>query len=360
MRTLNRYIGREVLISVVMIFTALLMLFAFFDLIQELGDVGNRNYSIGRALLYVGLHLPGRLYELFPVAALIGTLFALSQFVANSEYTVMRVSGASLTQITWAILRVGVLLVAATFFVGEFVAPKSERIAQRVRLMAKDGQERIVAQQFRSGFWFKQDQTFVNVRNLMPDATLIGIRIFEFDRTHHLASIRVADSATFLGQNLWQLKNVTLTEFSAESVTVKTSPQMNWESILKPSILNVYQVVPEKLELDTLFEHIELLSSNQQKTSRFEIAFWTKVFYPFAVLVMMLMALPFAYFQRRSGGVGFRIFVGIMLGLAFFLSNRLFSFLGVLNDWPPVFSAVFPIASFLTVAAGLLWYFERR
>ena len=131
-----------------------------------------------------------------------------------------------------------------------------------------------------------------------------------------------------------------------------------WETILRPSLLTVYQVAPERLELDTLYENIRVLGT--QKTSRFEIAFWNKVFYPASVVVMMVLAMPFAYFQRRSGGIGFRIFVGTMLGLTFFLISRLFANLGVLNDWPPLFSAVFPLVIFVSVAVGLLWRLERR
>ena len=118
---------------------------------------------------------------------------------------------------------------------------------------------------------------------------------------------------------------------------------------MRPSLLTVYQVAPEKLELNTLWENMRLLGSNTQKTTRFEIAFWNKVFYPAAVLVMMIVALPFSYFQRRQGGVGFRIFAGTMLGLTFFLIGRLFSNLGVLNDWPALFSAAFPLAVFITL-----------
>jgi len=98
MKTLTRYIGREVLTSILLIFSALVALFAFFDLIHELGDVGRGGYTITTALLFVALQLPSRMYELFPVATLIGTLFALAQLVSSSEYTVMRVSGASLLQ----------------------------------------------------------------------------------------------------------------------------------------------------------------------------------------------------------------------------------------------------------------------
>src|SRR5882672_10658618 len=178
MRTLKRYIGKEVLLATLLIFAALLMLFAFFDLIHELGDVGRGEYTLGGALLFVALHLPSRLYQLFPVAALIGTLFAIAQFVANSEYTVMRASGMSLVQLTWSVLRVGIPLAAATFLAGEYVAPPAERIAQTVRTSGNES--RVVAQQFESGFWFKQDLTFVNIRTVMADMTLSWVRMYEF------------------------------------------------------------------------------------------------------------------------------------------------------------------------------------
>ena len=177
MRTLKRYIGRDVLFATLLVFGGLIALFAFFDLIHELGDVGRGDYTIGAALLFVTLHLPSRLYELFPVAALIGTLFAIAQLVANSEYTVMRASGMSLARVAWSVLRVGLPLAAATFLAGEYVAPPAERLAQTVR---NAGDSRVVAQQFSSGFWFKQDLTFVNIRTVLADMTLSGIRMYEF------------------------------------------------------------------------------------------------------------------------------------------------------------------------------------
>ena len=150
------------------------------------------------------------------------------------------------------------------------------------------------------------------------------------------------------------------TEIGGDGTKVSIAPSLIWETVLRPSILNVYQVAPERLELNALYDNIRVLTTNAQKTSRFEIAFWNKVFYPAAVLVMMMLALPFAHFQRRQGGVGFRIFAGTMLGLTFFLLGRLFSNLGLLNDWPPLFSAAFPLVVFVTVAASMLWWIERR
>jgi len=360
MRTLKRYIGREVLLATMLIFAALLMLFAFFDLIHELGDVGRGGYTISAALLYVALHLPGRLYELFPVAALIGTLFAIAQLVANSEYTVMRASGMSLVQLGWAVLRVGIPLAAATFLAGEYVAPPAERLAQTVRAVSVGDTSRVVSQQFQSGFWFKEDLTFVNIRTVLANMTLLGIRIYEFDRDLRLTTIRMAESGRFVGDGKWQLENVKTTEIGSDGAKVSTVPSMMWATVLRPSILNVYQIAPERLDLNALYDNIRVLTTNAQKTSRFEIAFWNKVFYPAAVLVMMVLALPFAHFQRRQGGIGFRIFAGTMLGLTFFLLGRLFSNLGLLNDWPPLFSAAFPLVVFVSVAASMLWWIERR
>ena len=358
MKTLTRYIGIEVLGAILLIFVALVMLFAFFDLIHELSDVGKASYTLTTALLFVAMQLPSRMYELLPIAALIGTLSAMAQLVASSEYTVMRASGASLLQVMWALIRVGVPLAVATFLAGEFVAPPAERIAQQIKGQAMGESGRIVAQQFQSGFWFKQDLTFVNIRSVLANMSLANVRIYEFDRDLRLKTLRVAESGTFTGDGHWQLTGVQTTEITTEGTRASKADTWDWETVLRPSLLTVYQVVPERLELNTLYDNIKVLGN--QKTSRFEIAFWNKLFYPAAVMVMMVLAMPFAYFQRRAGGIGFRIFAGTMLGLAFFLLGRLFSNLGIINDWQPLFSAVFPLAVFLGVAIAMLWWLERR
>ncbi len=360
MRTLTRYIGRDVLLSTLLLFMALLGLFTFFDLIAEMRDVGRGGYTLTTALLFVTLNVPSRIYELFPVAALIGTLLAVAQLVATSEFTVMRASGASTVQIGWAVVRVGIPLALVTFLAGEYVAPPAERLAQNVRAAAMGNATGVVAQQFESGFWFKQDRTFVNIRTVLADMTLVGVRIYEFDRDQRLTSVRSAESGRFVGDGRWNLQKVKVTDLGLDSTVVSSLPEWSWQTVLQPSILTVYQVAPERLSMSTLYDNIRVLGTGAQKTSRFEIAFWSKILYPVAVLVMMMLALPFAQFQRRQGGIGFRIFAGTMLGLAFWLIGRLFNYLGVLNDWSPLFSAAFPLAVFTALALGMQYWVERR
>lgn len=357
MTILRRYLAREIIASTAFVFAALLALFAFFDLIRELGDIGRGNYHLPQILGFVSLSLPGHVYELFPIAALIGTLFALAQLSAHSEFTVMRVSGLSTQGFAGALLQIGMVFVLLTLFFGELITPAAERLAQQLRLKATSS---VVAQEFRSGLWVKDAQSFVNVREILPDTTLLGVKIFEFDQNYQLRTVSYAERGHHEEEGRWQLENVTQTHFTGERTEVAALPQLAWKSVLNPDILSVLLVVPEQMSAWSLYQYVQHLRENRQKTARYEIALWSKLAYPFATLVMMIFALPFAYHQSRSGGIGGKIFVGIMVGLGFHLLNRVFSHLGLLNDWPPFFSAFFPAVAFLATAMGMIMWLERR
>jgi len=357
-RTLRRYVWKMVLGAVGLVMGALLLLFAFFDLIQELGDVGKPGYSVSLSLLKVALAAPGHLYELFPIAALLGTLFALAQLVANSEYTVMRVSGVSTRRMAGALAPLGLALALANFLVGEFVAPLSEAAAQRVLLKSRN--TGVIAQEFRSGLWVKDGESFVNVTQVSTGNVLNGVRIYEFDSAHRLRAIRDARSGTFEGGSHWRLVEVASTEFVETGTRARRDEVLEWQSVLNPGILEVLMVVPERMAFGSLYEYVQHLRDNRQATRRHEIALYSKLIYPLAVVVMMLLALPFAYFRVREGGMGGKMFAGIMLGLGFHLASRLFGHLGLLNAWPPLFAAAFPSLLFLIAAFMLMWVVERR
>ncbi len=358
MKTLGRYVTRRVFASTALVFASLLLLFAFFDLIQELGDVGRGRYALGLALLQTVLSIPGHSYELFPVAALLGTLFALSQFAASSEYTVMRVAGVSAVRMAATLLPLGLAFAATAFLVGEFVAPLSESTAQRLLLKATS--TGVVAQEFRSGLWVKDDTSFVNVAQVSTDAALTGVRIYEFDDAFRLKSISLAAHGTYRGGDRWKLVDVVRTHFEADRTRVTREAEVDWHSVLTPGILNVLMVVPERMSFSDLLTYLDHLRENRQATARHEIALYGKLVNPLAVVVMMLLALPFAYLRARDGGIGAKLFVGIMLGLGFHLLSRLFGHLGLLNAWPPLFAAAFPTLLFFVGAAAVLAWVERR
>lgn len=355
MRTLGRYLAREVALSTLLVLAALLMLWVFYDLLAELGSLKALNTA--QFLVLVAATIPSHLYELLPIAALIGTLFALAQLASNSEYGVMRTSGVSIAQVAAVLLGVSLVIATAVFVVGEYVVPRAEQLVLRVR--AFSGSRPMVARAFESGFWFKDGNTFINIGSVLPDGNLRTVRVYEYADGTNLARTIIAEGGSFQGGQQWNLERVTETSFG-KSVTVQQLPERVWNTVLTPNMLSVLQVAPERLTIAGLWEYIAHLRTNSQDSRRFEVALWGKFFYPLATCVLMLLALPFAQIQQRSGGVGARIFIGILLGLVFIVFNRLFSYLALLHEWPPFLGAMLPGIIFLSAGTIMLYRLERR
>ena len=382
MKVLQRYFATEILKSSVFVLVAFLALFAFFDVMTELQSVGTGGYLLQHAFLYVLLGLPGYAYELLPIAALIGTIYVLAQFAARSEFTIMRVSSLSTLQAAGMLARVGVLFAILTFLSGEFIAPKATEYAEKLKLSVKGA---AVSQEFRSGLWAKDvirengvsgkvaGTRFLNVREMRPTGELLGLRVYEFDRDFHLSAYIIADRADYAGNNTWNMSQVTESRFSnvasrkgtamldlTAAVSTRKLAAMPLASEITPAILSVLFADPERMSAADLSLYSRHLAENKQRTERYEIAYWRKLIYPFAVFVMMAVALPFAYLHFRAGGVSLKIFAGIMIGVSFQLLNRLFSHIGMLNTWPPFATAVLPSVLFLLAAIAALMWIERR
>ena len=398
MKILQRYFAVNIAQAVFFVLVALLSLTAFMDLTGELGSVGQGGYMIQHAFLYVLMLLPGHVYEVMPMAALIGTIFTMAQFAASSEFTIMRASGMSTRMAAWMVCRIAIVFVAITFVFGEMITPRTAPLAERLKLSAKGA---TVSQEFRSGMWIKDvvhsdgmqgpvtGSRFFNVRQFRADGQLVGVKLYEFDTSFRLRSLITAASATFAGNNIWRLADVTETLFSnsralpvpaaatvpmmpagarvqntfgqeTSAVSTRKLAAMELISEITPKILSVSSSDPDRMSANELAVYTRHLAENKQGTDRFKIAFWKKLIDPLAIFVLMALALPFAYLQSRSGGVSLKIFIGIMIGVSFMLINTLFSHLGLLSTWPPFFTAIAPSLLFLALALGALWWVERH
>ena len=351
-----RYLTREVCLATLLLLLALLALFALFDLISEIDSLGKGNYPLATVLLYVMLKQPSHVVVIFPVAALMGTLFAVTRLSMQSELTVMRASGLSLTKLAGFATVIGLGFSVLTFLFGEFVAPAAEDAAKRMRLAATSS---VVAQEFRSGFWVKDGLSFVNIQTVTLDTKLLNMRIYEFDRTYRLASISLAKSAAYDdGNSRWVLNEVEKTTFDGGRARMERLPVATWNSAMTPDLLAVLRVKPDDMSLLNLNSYIEHLRDNKQNSTRYQLAFWAKVFQPLAVVIMMLAAIPFAIQSQRASGVGGKMLLGIMIGLGFYFLNQLASHLAVLNDWLPFVTVSIPLLLFFGVAVVLLAWKE--
>lgn len=357
MKILSNYLLKEIALNVLLIMVALIAMLSFFDLMSELDSLGKGNYSFGKAVLFVTLKMPGHVYDVMPVAVLVGCMLSLGQLARHSELIILRVSGISIMSLTIQLLKVGLLFTLLTFLIGELITPVSEKVAQRMRIKATDS---VIAQEFRSGLWVKDGNNFVNVQHVSPDASLDNIFIYEFDENSKLVQTRNAKHARF-DNDKWHLQGVTNTHFDdAEKITTEHFISARWQSLIRPEILSVLLVLPEKMSAWNLYSYIQHLRTNKQKTTRYEIAIWAKMIYPLACLVMVVLALPFSFLQQRAAGASTKIFFGLMLGVTYQILNRVFVHLGLLNNWPPLFSAIMPTLMFLIIGLFMLYKVERQ
>lgn len=367
MKTIRKLIHREVIGAVAFVTFGFLALFFFFDLVDELRWVNHSatpGYDISLAVLYVALSIPSHLYELLPITVLIGTIFVMARLAQSSEFTIMRTSGLGPGRALRALLSLGLGFVLVTFAVGDYLAPLSDKASQLVKARAQ-GRLSTGA----TGAWLKErqgDRSFaVNVRALDGDGNMQGVRIFEFDAQGLMAAQITAPSARFAA-GAWMLQQARRSEFKAQQspqahVTQEPSPELRWNTTITADMVAAAVLKPDRMATIDLFQYISHLKGNSQSAQRYEIEFWRKVFYPLSCLVMVVLALPFAYLHFRSGSIAGYVFGGVMAGISFFLLNNLFGFAGNLQNWSPWLTAAAPgIIYSLASLAAFGWLVLRR
>jgi len=360
MRTLRRLIHGEVLRAVAFVTFGFLCLFFFFDVVEEVQSVSRHaasGYRLIHALTYVALLMPSHLYELMPIAVLIGTIFVMARLAQSSEYTILRTSGLGPWRALRTLLLLGLGFVMLTFAIGDYVSPLADRSAQLLKARYTG---RITVGQ--TGAWLKERQPYasyaVNVAELAADGSLHGVRIFEFDNRGQLSSLTQASSAHLQDEGAWLLADVERTEFAfkadqATQIERAQLPQLLWPNQISAEMVSAALLKPERMNTVDLYQYIQHLQNNAQTAQRYEIEFWKKVFYPLGCLVMVVLALPFAYVHFRSGGLATYVFGGVMAGISFFLLNNVFGYMGNLQNWQPWLTAALPglIYSMLSLSA---------
>ncbi len=352
MKLLERYIGKAVIINIIIALIVLLGLVSVGSFANELSDVGKGRYQTYDAFVYVMMILPRRTYEVFPVAVLLGSLIGLGSLASNSELIAMRAAGVSLREIIFSALKAGILMMVIIVVVGELIAPNTEQYAQTMRASKMSEQ---ITLKSEYGFWARDRNTFVNIRNILPGARLQDIYIYEFSDDRQLKVASYAAFAQFRNDR-WLLNNIKQTEFTPKGVVSRQIERAEWESMLDPGVLSVVVVRPTMLAAWGLYRYISFLHGNGQTAIPFEVAFWTKIVSPVMTLVMVFLAVPFVFGSLRSVGIGQRVFAGSIIGTMFFLMSKILGHLAVVYQLNPLFAATFPAFVMLGLA---FWLFRK-
>ena len=327
-RRLLGYLAKNVLMATLAVWLVLLAFVSILDFVTELRDVGKESYTLSHAVLYILLTTPRRMYELFPTVAVIGSLLGLGGLAARSELTVMRAVGLSKLQMGMAALIPLMLLTAVMVINIETVGPAGEQQAQE---LANSKSRHLIMARY-SGLWAREGELFLNARgNSAPRVDANGqtwialedVRLYQFDKQGRLLSLAHARTAEHRKDG-WTLKGVERTFFEQRSVRVEKVASEKWKTELDDSTLAAQLSRPRYLTSAELRSNIEYLQRNQLDALKFESAYWARWFYPFGVVMLCLATLPFAFGSLRSGGFGKRLFLGILIGIAALLVQRMF------------------------------------
>ena len=380
MKTVRRLFYADIVSAVAFVALAFLSLSFFIDFVDQLADVGQGGYTLVHAALYALLLLPGHFYEVAPIAVLIGTIYTLARLAQSSEYTILRTGGLGPGRALSLLASLGLIFGVLTFLVGDYLAPLGERQAGQLQARHKGG-----LKLGPSGAWLKDhantpdgERSYsISVGSAGPGTLLNDIRIFEFDADGRLLRRIAAASAQVEPNANWSLRDVSVTRWvagndgggagaggaaasPAQAVEDKL-PTLEWRSSLSAAVVAAAVAPASSMSTLALFRYIGHLADNEQAAQNYQIQFWKRALYPFACLVMVGLALPFAYLHARAGGVSLKVFGGIMLGISFVLLNNVAGHLGLLRDWTPWMVAAAPSALYLLLSfAAFSWLVRYR
>ena len=369
MKTVRRLLYRDIISSVVFVVAAFLALFYFIDFVDELEQVGRAGRTVWHAMLVAALELPRHFYELFPIAVLIGTIFSLARMAQSSEFTILRTGGLGPRRALGLLAALGLAFGVLTFFVGDYAAPISERYGVQLQARLSGGLK------IEGGAWLKERRATadgehsysVNVAGTSADGLLTGIRIFEFDANGAMLSRTEARDGRVGRDGYWTLTDAEVAlwprarEPGVSQVLVQRHASLQWQSTLGADVAAAAVSPLDTMTTLELWRYGKHLSGQEQAAQRYEIRFWKKALYPLACLVMVALALPFAYMHARSGSVSWKVFGGILLGISFVLLNNLAGYIGLLRGWTPWLVAALPslLYTFISMAA-FTWLVRYR
>lgn len=371
MNTVRRLLYREILGAVTFVTVAFLALFFFIDFVDEIDNVGRGAYQVHHAALYCLLQVPGHFYEIFPITVLIGAIYALARLAQSSEFTILRTGGLGPGRALSLLAVLGVAFAGLTFVAGEVAAPYFDVQATQLKTGLRG------TRNLSRGAWLKDRRVAppgeeppgermdsISVGSIGPTGELESVRIYEFDPTGQLLT-RVAAARGEVGTDALTLEDVRITRWRAtEGANLPADEQratLAWPSTLTAGVVTAAVSPISSMSAIDLYRYLGHLNENEQAVQRYAIQFWKKALYPLACLVMVALALPFAYLHARGGGVSLRVFGGILLGISFVLLNNVSTHLGLLRDWTPWVAASAPSVIYLMLSlAAFSWLVRYR
>lgn len=351
MRLLDRYVLRSIFSSVALVMSVLMVLASLFVFLDQQSDIGKGNYDTVQAFWYVALNLPQQIYNFMPIGALIGSLLGLGSLARGSEITVMRATGVSPIRIAAAAAVAGLVLVALQILVGEFLAPPMLQAAKQQKAFSKFTEATFGGS---GGAWVRDGELILNVARQSGARQFGGMQVFELSPDHRLLAIGKARRASAGSDQSWLLQDYAESRFTRDRVLTRASGSRRLASTVSAGFLGLAVSDPGDLEVMALWRLIRYYQANNLDAVPYLFAFWSRIARTLAIVFAVILAVPFVLGSLRSSGSGARTVVGLLLGLGFFLLQRLIESGTFAFGLDPLLLAWMPTALLAALSLSLL------
>ena len=348
MRKLDRYIAWNVLAAMLVVLVVLVLLESLFSFLGQLDDV-RANYEPLDALLYTVMLMPKKIYEFIPVSAMIGCLAGLGSLASNSELVVMRAAGVSLWRMVWSVMKPALLMVVVGSFIGEYVSPVSEQVAETQRRILRSSQGVYSG----DGVWHREGNEYMYFNAVEPNGVLYGVSRYSFDDDMRLKESSFAKRAIYQKDH-WLLEDVLTSRFDGEKFVEEQATIQPWDTSLTTTLLKVVVVNPDALSISGLKTYTNYLDDQGLDSGEYDLAFWKKALQPLSIFSLVLVGISFVFGPLRSVSMGLRIFSGVITGVVFMIVQNLLGPSSLVFGFPPILSVLFPISVCILVGAWLL------
>lgn len=350
MKLLNRYLITTIILSTLLVLLILGGVSIFIEMANELRSIGRGDYTLSKAIVYVLMITPNDLYLFFPMMGLIGSLVGLGLLASHSELVIMRTSGMSVMQIGQSVIVAAIILSVFMMGFGEGIVPRLNQKADIYKTRAMYGGQAIATQE---GLWMHVDNGFIHVNKVLNEKRLLGVTAYEFDNSHKLLRINYAGELKF-SQNQWRSDNFESTVFDDNHVSVAETKNKAWKLKLNPKVLAFGVDEPSQMSLSALVRNIHYRANIGLATGGYWVVFWQRVFQPLAAIVMVMLAIPFIFGSLRSGTMGYKIMMGIIWGLSYYLASQFFAQMSLVYNISALIGALLPIVLFAIVGFVLM------
>ncbi len=319
MNTIDTYLFRSIFKATLIVGFVFASLSLFVDFVSQSDDIGIGSYGIYEAMQYTLMKLPSSVMKFIPIIVLIGSLVALGNMGKNSELIIIISSGFSFFRLSLSVFISGAILALIFSGSGEYLSSPLERYADQFRTKNKFNIETLADS---GGFWLIDESKIININFLKNNDSFGEVTIFEVNEDFSIQKISKASSAGIDDYNQWILSNLSETLFLDNEIQSNFSRYQIEKTNLDRDLVSLSVTDSDELNVIELSRFVDYLGNNNLDTKTYLTAFHNRLASFLIIPILVLLALQMSLGSQRSRGAGFRILIGIIIGLAYFISQN--------------------------------------